>query len=307
MALKDNLAKSVEQDPLLRTKEAIEQPLTVLWDQIEAWQQDNHYIHSGYRPASNSYSKSAASLGYLHNESVNIWSHLLSAISFAIGSGVFYQILRPRYRAASQEDVLVFGCFFLGAVGCMGMSATYHAISNHSQVVSKFGNRLDYLGIVFLIVGSFIPSIYYGFSCDPQLRDTYWAMITTIGAGCGITSMAPQFASPKWRLFRASMFVAMGLSAVVPVFHGLKIYGLERMNGLIALPWLVSQGALYILGAALYAVRVFLRRCRGTAANGCIRCACLNASSPVNSTSGAALIRSFISWSSLQQSHILLG
>jgi hypothetical protein len=37
----------------------IEEKLTLLWDEIEEWQQDNHYIHSGYRPTSNSYIKSA--------------------------------------------------------------------------------------------------------------------------------------------------------------------------------------------------------------------------------------------------------
>lgn len=51
------------------------------------------------------------------------------------------------------------------------------------------------------------------------------------------------------------MFVAMGLSAIFPVLHGLQIYGIQNMNSQIGLPWLVLQGCLYILGAAVYAVR----------------------------------------------------
>jgi adiponectin receptor len=54
--------------------------------------------------------------------------------------------LRPRYEQATQQDVLVFSCFFGGAVACLGMSATYHTISNHSERVTKLGNKLDYLG-----------------------------------------------------------------------------------------------------------------------------------------------------------------
>ena len=50
------------------------------------------------------------------------------------------------------------------------------------------------------------------------------------------------------------MFVALGLSAVVPVLHGLKIYGVAQMNQQIGLLWLVGQGVLYILGAGIYAV-----------------------------------------------------
>ena len=50
------------------------------------------------------------------------------------------------------------------------------------------------------------------------------------------------------------MFVALGLSAVFPIFHGLKMYGLDEMEDRIGLFWLVLQGFLYILGAGLYAV-----------------------------------------------------
>ena len=50
------------------------------------------------------------------------------------------------------------------------------------------------------------------------------------------------------------MFVAMGLSAVFPVLHGLTLYGVEQMRHSIGLVWLLSQGALYIVGAAIYAV-----------------------------------------------------
>ena len=50
------------------------------------------------------------------------------------------------------------------------------------------------------------------------------------------------------------MFIAMGLSALFPVFHGLYLYGLHRMNQQISLTWLVLEGFLYILGASVYAV-----------------------------------------------------
>jgi adiponectin receptor len=50
------------------------------------------------------------------------------------------------------------------------------------------------------------------------------------------------------------MFVLMGLSAVFPVLHGLRMHGFEDMVGRIGLNWLVLQGFLYILGAGLYAV-----------------------------------------------------
>lgn len=234
----------------------IEKKLTLLWHEIEEWQQDNHYIHSGYRQQSNSYATSAGSLGYLHNETVNIYTHLIGAVVAVLTGAILYRTLQPRYETASFEDVVVFGCFFGGAAACLGMSATFHTLANHSPSVSRAYNKLDYLGIVFLIWGSFIPSLYYGFQERPDLIRVYWTMITSIALATAVVSLSPFFAGHKYRTLRAIMFVAMGLSAVFPVLHGLKVYPVARLDELIGLRWMVLQGALYILGAGLYAARI---------------------------------------------------
>lgn len=128
---------------------------------------------------SSSFHKSFASLGYLHNESVNIYSHLIGAGLFTGAGALMYTLVKHRYEKASASDIAAFGCFFAGAFLCLGMSGTYHTISNHSPMVARFGNKLDYVGIVFLITGSFIPSIFYGFYCHPHLQEFYWTMVRT--------------------------------------------------------------------------------------------------------------------------------
>ena len=89
--------------------------------------------------------------------------------------------------------------------------------------------------------------------------------ITSIGLATAIVVLFPQFRTPAWRPFRAFMFVAMGLSAVVPVFHGIRVFGVEQLNQQMGLSWLVTQGFLYILGAGIYAVSELIhnRRTRG--------------------------------------------
>lgn len=237
-----------------KTDQKAQESLTLLWKDVPAWMRDNHYITSGYRSQSDSYRKSFASLGGIHNETANIWTHLIGA-ALATGSGAYlYAVLRPRFAYATGEDVMVFACFFLGAIACLSMSASFHTILNHSESVAKLGQRLDHIGIVVLIWGSFIPSIYYGFSVEPRLVRLYWAMITTIGAGTLLAVLHPKFRSPEWRPLRAFMFVAMGLSAVFPVFHGLQLYGYEQLERQIGLSWMVLQGVLYIAGAGIYAV-----------------------------------------------------
>lgn len=155
----------------------VKESILLLWDELASWRQDNSHIHGSYRPTSSSFVGSFSSLFYLHNESVNIYSHLLGAIFLSISSIILYHTFEPRYPSASQDDMLAFVCFFAGAAVCLGMSATFHTISNHSDKVASIGNKLDYVGIVFLIWGSFIPSIFYGFCGQEKLQKTYWAMV----------------------------------------------------------------------------------------------------------------------------------
>ena len=227
------------------------------FEALPHWQQDNHYILTHYRPASYSFARSLKSLFYLHNEFVNVHTHLFGTVVFILL--FLYNCPQMSLEAEdllpfSEADSIALSFFYFGAVLCLLISASFHMISNHSPRVAKYGNQLDYVGIVALITGSFIPSVYYGFYCDSHLQKTYWTMISTLAVGCTTVSVSSNFRTPQWRPFRAGMFVAMGLSAIFPVLHGLSRYGFRQMEYQIGLSWLVLQGVLYIVGAGLYAV-----------------------------------------------------
>lgn len=229
---------------------------TIHWDELPLWLRDNQHILTGYRPASASFRKSFYSLTYIHNETVNIYTHLLPSLASVPLAYLIHNALSERYDTADHADVVAFSCFFAGTAFCMGMSAFYHTISNHSPVVARIGNACDYVGIVGAIAGSFVPSVYYGFYCMPNLQKTYWGMISLIGLGCAIVATTPRFRTPELRPVRAAMFISMGLSAVFPIGHGIFAFGLEQMERQIGLSWSVLQGILYILGAVIYAMRV---------------------------------------------------
>ena len=154
-------------------------PRVVGRNEAPTWLHDNEYIHTGFRPVSRSYLGSLASLTYLHNETVNIYSHLIGAISIP-AAGVllrYYAIGSHRYARAGRADMVVFGIFFVGAVSCLSMSATYHTLSSHSPRVHDLWLRLDVTGIAVLTVATFVPGVYYGFYCEPLLQKIYWTMV----------------------------------------------------------------------------------------------------------------------------------
>jgi adiponectin receptor len=228
------------------------------WAELPLWQRDNAYIRTHYRRASHSVRGSLATLLTLHNETVNIHTHLLAGLLFALPLLALLlpaPALQLRSSAPAAPPVpRPLLPFYLGAVACLLTSAAYHTLSAHSARVARLGNQADYVGIVALIAGSFVPSIYYGFCCTPALQTLYWGMIGALGVGCTVVSVDARFRTPQWRPFRAGMFVAMGLSAVVPVAHGVWGAGWRRMEGEIGLRWVLAQGVLYVLGAGIYAV-----------------------------------------------------
>jgi predicted membrane channel-forming protein YqfA (hemolysin III family) len=99
------------------------------------------------------------------------------------------------------------------------------------------------------------------------------------------------------------MFVVMGLSAIFPVLHGLRLYGITQMREQIGLSWLVLQGVLYILGAGIYAVS----RCQILPTIFKVdminRLACPRNGFPEDMMFGVAPTRSSMYSSSLQRSH----
>ncbi|PHH59900.1 hypothetical protein CDD81_2388 [Ophiocordyceps australis] len=242
------------------TVRAVEQRALVLWNDLPAWRRDNVHIRSAYRPIRASYCDALISLTYLHNESVNIWSHLLAALSaLALGLAALYCYHSHRHAIlvapANSSDAIVFACFASGAVLCLGMSATYHAVMDHSETVARWGNKLDYTGIVALIVGSNVPVLYYGLFCEPTLFTAYLALICILGIGCVAVAWLERFRTSEWRAYRACMFIGLGISGVIPGIHGLKLYGYEELQVRMSINWVAAQGALYIFGAVLYASR----------------------------------------------------
>ncbi|KAI9054322.1 hypothetical protein LZ554_001488 [Drepanopeziza brunnea f. sp. 'monogermtubi'] len=245
--------------------ERLEQNGLLTWDEIEFWQQDNEYITSGYRAPSRSIYKSLKSLCRIHNETVNIYSHLLGALLFTSLPLLISSQISTRYPDVTLGDIIVFSMFFFGVATCFLLSAAFHTLSNHSETVATQGNQLDYLGIVILMWGSTIPSVYYGFWCNAELQKLYWgarasadreSQVTLLASLCTAATFSSRFSSPGLRPWRAGMYACLGLSALVFVVHGLVLHGWEVQRRRMGLEWMGVMTALNLVGAAVYVWRI---------------------------------------------------
>ncbi|OZC10564.1 hypothetical protein X798_02313 [Onchocerca flexuosa] len=219
---------------------------------LPEWLQDNEYLRTGHRPPLPSFGSCFKSIFSLHTETGNIWTHMYGCVAF-IGAAAWF-LTRPS-TLVQLEDKIVFGTYFIGAVACLGLSFAFHTVQCHSHGVGKLFNKLDYTGITLLIFGSFIPWIYYGFYCRLVPMILYSTMISILAIAAIVVSLWDKFVQPRYRPFRAIIFIAMGLSSVVPAFDILINNGLTYLLNEASLFWFILMGFLYITGAVLYATR----------------------------------------------------
>lgn len=148
-------------------------------DMPEWFQHDNNqWILHGYRPISGSVRASFHSWWYLHNETVNIYSHLIPAVVFLLGEWYILQYIAGKYSRVTSADFVAFSAFMLTATICYAFSALYHTLMNHSYKVDHLCHRLDMLGIGVFITGDIVLGVYIIFWCETTLRIIYWSMVS---------------------------------------------------------------------------------------------------------------------------------
>jgi adiponectin receptor len=63
--------------------------------------------------------------------------------------------------------------FLVGGIICMGSSAFYHLVKDHSHTAQRYFSKVDYAGISIMIAGSTTPPIYYSFMCKEMEGKLY--------------------------------------------------------------------------------------------------------------------------------------
>ena len=137
----------------------------------------SEFVLYHYRPTCTTWRAAALTLFRLHNETLNIWSHLLGA------AWVVAMLLETQSMAVTDEGQrFATVVFLLSALFCTAASSLYHLFggvlspSRYSQLY-----KLDINGISVVIAGSYYPGLRFAFRCHPWTYGAYaWSTLVLL-------------------------------------------------------------------------------------------------------------------------------
>ena len=225
----------------------------VSYAHLPEWLKDNKFLLSHHRLPIYSFTGCILSAFRCHTETGNIWTHLVGSLMTLV---LAIYCFSTRLHKLHWTEQIVYAIFFLSGILCMGFSCMFHTVINHSPKMFKLFSRLDYLGIALLIVGSNIPWLYYAHFCRPLVYVIYNVAFIVVGIAGTIVTLWSEFDKPKYRTLRGIVFLAMGLTAVVPGLHFTIMYGWSSAMEQASLGWMILMGCFYISGTTLYMLQV---------------------------------------------------
>ena len=116
----------------------------------------NPYVISGYRKPCNCYHQCFESIFSEHNETINIWTHLLGIIIF-----LYYYFYILTYKNLDKIDKIVVTIYFITILLLLFFSTLYHTMISHSVKVADTCQCIDWFFVcVTILVYSFFVSYF---------------------------------------------------------------------------------------------------------------------------------------------------
>ncbi|KAL1917467.1 uncharacterized protein VTP21DRAFT_3860 [Calcarisporiella thermophila] len=213
------------------------------------WQHNKHIL-TGYRFLCSPWD-CIRSIFYIHNESGNIWTHLV-ALAFFTYVGIFE--LSSSEFSNVWVDRFVVGVFMAAVAKCFVCSIMYHTFMHIAHLkIARYCLCLDYIGISVSICASILVIEYYGFYCNPLIRFSYMLGTGILGIISIVCPCFPQFNNRIGESHRHAFFIAHFCTLFIPIFHLMYVQGVMKTLGWLATGF--SAFEMFGLGVIILAVR----------------------------------------------------
>ncbi|KAK4077866.1 uncharacterized protein Triagg1_3560 [Trichoderma aggressivum f. europaeum] len=218
------------------------------------WRHNDHIFH-GYR-FTESCTYCIRSIFHLHNESFNIWSHLLGCLYFVkilVYDNPSVSYSNPNKIYTTKGLVGVYYVYLMAAIACTACSMSWHTMRciSSSGTLSCF-STMDLMGVTTLALASVLVTQFNAFVDSPYLQLTYMAMSVILGTAAVASCWLPIMRATGSSWLRIAVWIGLVAEGVaIPVVHLLWTRGLQATLEIYG-PMMPPYGPI-VVGALLYA------------------------------------------------------
>lgn len=230
------------------------------YDELPVPWQGNPYIKRGYR-FSHNYVDCVVSMVRLHNETCNIWTHLIGFVAM-LTVALFHWPTTLSWQESTAMDKFTMLVFLVAAMKCLVCSTVWHTFNGiaHVDHMKRFA-CVDYTGITVLIACSILTTEYTAFYCSPQPQAFYMIVTAICGLAGALFTWHPTFDLPEAKAKRITFFVSFAVAGGTGFIHAALLHGWTN-TFFFYLP-VVKSLLCYFFGVVVYALLIPERWCPG--------------------------------------------
>ena len=222
------------------------------------WLQDNIYLQKSHRAQLQSVRHCFRSMLTLHTETVNIWSHLIAFMFYLLQCLMIFVLKYDPFGKVDihklpwEDQIMVFSLFPCVMLSFF-CSFLFHLMCIHSEKVSSYFGKLDYIGILLHMASKGVTFYYFGFYHSLGIKFVYTSISAILACLTFVMIFSKQFINPAYCVLRFSVFFSYILWNIIPILH------LSALNGFwtVLVDWHLLCGMLIAgFGAFCYVTRV---------------------------------------------------
>lgn len=213
----------------------------------------NKFIITNYRPHL-PFLQLLLSVFSLHNETFNVWSHLIGSMCMTALLVWFVWVPETTPCHVPKWPLIA---YTTSTILCFTASWWAHLTGPLNKRYNAIVFKLDYLGIILTTMAHFLPVSFYMFVNESSTMRIMYVLVPSC-MGLVLTTFATSnaFRRASWIPIRALCFAVYGSSTIVPLVHGVVKYWNDTCDlSRIGLSFLASDIVFNGLGALIYGRR----------------------------------------------------
>mmetsp|Transcript_10191 Transcript_10191/g.17499 ORF Transcript_10191/g.17499 Transcript_10191/m.17499 type:complete len:340 (+) Transcript_10191:221-1240(+) len=221
-------------------------------EQVQPWAVRKG-IEVGYRLHNLPMIKYIESMFTVHNETANVWTHMLSAlVFFGMSIWLFTHYFHVNPIPMVHRTLISLYAFCAGVT--FGVSSIYHLFRDQSLQWYNTLRAIDFQSILLLITASYLPAISMAYHFTPTLQQVYLSLVFLF---FGVNTLGIQIARKlQLNWLRYTLFAANTFWGIIPTLHVQHLPHPTMIHSTFFLRSAQIMWSCYAIGFLFYALKL---------------------------------------------------